>query len=109
MADLDVCGDGVQVVVVLVVVVEVGLRVVVSAEEVGAEAANAEDGDDRRGEGGAVVGVVARVGVGRGGGDEEGVAWTRGGDDENEQEEAVGHGGDGDGVEQREEVELLIS
>lgn len=119
-ADLDVRRDGVEVVVVAVV--GVGVRVAArlgTEEEVGAEAADAEDGEDRCGEGGAVVGVVAGVGVG-GVGDQEGVARARGcnwggyedgqggGGDEDEQEEAVGHGGDGV-AQQQEVVGVLIS
>lgn len=116
-ADLDVGGDGVE-----VVEVGVGVAVAVDVGEVGAEAADAEDGDDRgRRQGGAAV--VAHlavaddgVGVGREG-DEESVARAsrrgggggeegHGGYGEEEQgEAAAGHGGAGDGERWPEEEE----
>lgn len=115
-ADLDVGGDGVE-----VVEVGVGVAVAVDVGEVGAEAADAEDGDDRgRRQGGAAVVAhlaVADDGVGlaaketkkvwhgrapRRGGGEEG----HGGYGEEEQgEAAAGHGGAGDGERWPEEEE----
>lgn len=96
-ADLDVGGDGVEVVAIPVAVAEVW-----------AEAADAEHGDDRGDVGDAAVavdGAVAAAGVGVGVGresDEEGAARPRvggeegrGGDGEKQEDAAVGHGGGG--------------
>ena len=98
-ADLDVGGDGVEVVVGAVAVVEMR-----------AEAADAEHGDDRGDVGDAAVvvgGAVAAAGagvwVGREG-DEEGAAGARvggeegrGGDGEQQEDTGGGHGGNGGG------------
>lgn len=98
-ADLDVGGDGVEVVVV-------AAAVAVAVVEVRAKAADAEHGDDRGDVGdagvvvdGAAAAAAAGIGVGREG-DGEGAARprvggedVRGGDDEQQGEAVGGHGG----------------